>query len=192
MILVFPILFFFGFSRQGFSGFGACPGTSSCRPGWSRTHRDSPASASRVLGLNACATTARPCSQFLYHDIGNHFRRKWKRRVNSVISLHFWWDFTLYKQYLLTGREREEKINSTSYAWENCMKNFIPQKGKEWWTNWVYWCIVALTTTLRKQRWIYLSLSWMSVQSMQSGPEAVAVHFKTLSPLQNSMKQTIG
>ena len=45
--------------RQGFSVvFGACPGTSSCRPGWPRTHRDPPASASRVLGLKACATTA--------------------------------------------------------------------------------------------------------------------------------------
>ncbi|ERE75821.1 target of Nesh-SH3-like isoform 2 [Cricetulus griseus] len=32
-------------------GFGGCPGTSSCRPGWSQTHRDLPASASRVLGL---------------------------------------------------------------------------------------------------------------------------------------------
>ena len=34
------------------------PRTSSCRPGWPRTHRDPTASASRVLGLKACATTA--------------------------------------------------------------------------------------------------------------------------------------
>ena len=34
-------------------------GTSSCRPGLCRTHRGLPASASRVLGLKACATTAR-------------------------------------------------------------------------------------------------------------------------------------
>ena len=33
-------------------------GTSSCRPGWPRTHRDSSASASQVLGLKVCATTA--------------------------------------------------------------------------------------------------------------------------------------
>ena len=32
-----------------------CPGTSSCRPGWSWTHRDSSVSASQVLGLNVCA-----------------------------------------------------------------------------------------------------------------------------------------
>jgi hypothetical protein len=29
-----------------------------CRPGWSRTHRDLPASASLVLGLKTCTTTA--------------------------------------------------------------------------------------------------------------------------------------
>ena len=51
--------FLFGFSRQGFSvALGACPGTSSCRPGWSGTHRDPPPSASWVLGLKACTTTA--------------------------------------------------------------------------------------------------------------------------------------
>ena len=38
--------------------FGACPGTSSHRPGWPRTRRDPLASASRVLGLKVCATTA--------------------------------------------------------------------------------------------------------------------------------------
>ena len=36
----------------------SCP--SSCRPGWPRTHRDSAATAYRVLGLKACATTTRP------------------------------------------------------------------------------------------------------------------------------------
>ena len=38
--------------------FGSCPGTSSCRPALPRSHRDPPASASRVLGLKACTTTA--------------------------------------------------------------------------------------------------------------------------------------
>ena len=52
--------FFFGFFETGFlCGLGACPGTSSCRPGWSQTHKDLPVSASQVLGLKACATTAR-------------------------------------------------------------------------------------------------------------------------------------
>ena len=51
--------FFFWFFKTGFlCGFGGCPGTSSCRPGWTRTPRYLPASASQVLGLKACATTA--------------------------------------------------------------------------------------------------------------------------------------
>ena len=46
-----PLNIFFLFSRQGFSiAFGSCPGTNSSRPCWPRTHRDLPASASRVLG----------------------------------------------------------------------------------------------------------------------------------------------
>ena len=36
--------------------FGACPGTSSCRPGWPQTHKAPP--ASQMLGLKACTTTA--------------------------------------------------------------------------------------------------------------------------------------
>ena len=36
--------------------FGICTGSSSCRPGWPQTP---PASAFQVLGLKACATTAR-------------------------------------------------------------------------------------------------------------------------------------
>ena len=60
-----PLNIFFLFSRQGFSiAFGSCPGTNSSRPCWPRTPRDLPASASRVLGLKACATTAR-LSSFL-------------------------------------------------------------------------------------------------------------------------------
>ena len=44
--------FFNWFFKTGFlCSLGACPGTSSCRPGWLQTYRDPPASASRVLGL---------------------------------------------------------------------------------------------------------------------------------------------
>ena len=58
-IYLFIYLFIWFFETGFLYGFGGCPGTSSCRPGWSGTHRDPPASASRVLGLKACATTAR-------------------------------------------------------------------------------------------------------------------------------------
>ena len=51
--LSFSFLFFLSF----FLSFFFCPGTSSCRPGWPRTHRDPPASAFRVLGLKVCTTT---------------------------------------------------------------------------------------------------------------------------------------
>ena len=37
---------------------GSPQSLSLCRPGWPQSHRDPPASASQVLGLNACATTA--------------------------------------------------------------------------------------------------------------------------------------
>ena len=52
-------IFDFCFLETGFlCSFGACPGTSSRRPSWLRTHRDPPDSASQVLGLKAHATTA--------------------------------------------------------------------------------------------------------------------------------------
>ena len=51
--------FFFFFETGFFCSFGACPGTNSSRPGWPWSHRDPLASASWVLGLKACATTAR-------------------------------------------------------------------------------------------------------------------------------------
>ena len=47
-----------GFSRQGFSVYPCLSWNSHCRPGWPRTHRVLPASASRGLGLKACATKA--------------------------------------------------------------------------------------------------------------------------------------
>ena len=45
---------------------GACHGTSSYRPCWSRTHRDPPASASWVLRLKAYVTTVWLCLCFLF------------------------------------------------------------------------------------------------------------------------------
>ena len=57
--VLFFIYFLLVFETGFLCSFGACPRTSSCRPGWPRTRRDTPASASRVLGLKACATTTR-------------------------------------------------------------------------------------------------------------------------------------
>lgn len=47
--------------RQGFSVYPWLPWNSCCRPGWPRTHRDPPASASasQVLELKTCSTTVR-------------------------------------------------------------------------------------------------------------------------------------
>ena len=56
---LFYIILFHFFETGILCSFGACPGTSSCRPGWLHTHRDLPTSASQVLGLKACTTTAR-------------------------------------------------------------------------------------------------------------------------------------
>ncbi|CAO2577298.1 hypothetical protein LEMLEM_LOCUS41 [Lemmus lemmus] len=39
------------FERVCLCSFETFPGTLLCRPGWLRTHRDTPASASQVLGL---------------------------------------------------------------------------------------------------------------------------------------------
>ena len=48
----------FWFFKTGFlCSFRACPGTRSCRSGWPPTHKDLPASASRVLGLKVYAIT---------------------------------------------------------------------------------------------------------------------------------------
>ena len=48
--------------------FGACPGTSSCRPDWPWTHRDLSGSASWVLGLKSCATTAQLFTTFFFEE----------------------------------------------------------------------------------------------------------------------------
>ena len=69
---------FFWFLRTGFfCSFGGCPGTSSCRSCWPQTHRDPPASASRVLGLKAYTTTTQRISflkKYTYYfiDIYNY------------------------------------------------------------------------------------------------------------------------
>ena len=48
-----------GVVEAGFlCSFGACLGTSFCLPGWPQTHKDPSASASQVLRLKVCTTTA--------------------------------------------------------------------------------------------------------------------------------------
>jgi hypothetical protein len=62
LAIFFFFFFFFGFLRQGFSVCSpGCPGTHSVDQAGLEL-RNSPASASQVLGLKACATT--PCSKF--------------------------------------------------------------------------------------------------------------------------------
>ena len=55
---LFIYLFRLLWDRVSLCCFGACPGISSYRPGRPRTHRDLPDSASQVLGLKVCITTA--------------------------------------------------------------------------------------------------------------------------------------
>jgi hypothetical protein len=57
-------LFIFGFSRQGFSVYPGCPGTHFVDQAGLEL-RNPPASACRVLGLKACATTPGWFSSFL-------------------------------------------------------------------------------------------------------------------------------
>jgi hypothetical protein len=56
--------FFLGFRDRVSLCSPGCPETHS-RPGWPQTHSNLPASASQVLGLKACATTAWLTGQFL-------------------------------------------------------------------------------------------------------------------------------
>ncbi len=66
--LPLPPELFVCFLKTGFlCSFGACPGTNSCRPGWSRTHRDPLASAPRVPGLKVCATATQ--FVFVFQDL---------------------------------------------------------------------------------------------------------------------------
>ena len=68
------VLFLFLFFKTGFlCSFGACPGTSSCRHDWPRIHRNPPTSASWVLGLKVCATTAQWGSVILCGPPGLEF-----------------------------------------------------------------------------------------------------------------------
>jgi hypothetical protein len=63
----FIFLFFFGISRQGFSVYLGCPGTHFVDQAGLEL-RNSPTSASQVLGLQVCATTARPLTLvFLFY-----------------------------------------------------------------------------------------------------------------------------
>ena len=65
LIFLFCFVLFF---ETGFPCMTVLPsfsGTSSCRPCWPWTPRDSPASAFCSLGIKACATTAHPFSSFI-------------------------------------------------------------------------------------------------------------------------------
>ena len=53
--LTFFVIFFF--QDKLLCSFGACSGTSSCKPGWPQTHRDPPVSAFQVLELKVCSST---------------------------------------------------------------------------------------------------------------------------------------
>ena len=65
--LIFLISIFLVFQdRASLCNNPCCTATSSCRPGWPRIHNDPPASASRWLGLKACATTAQPELFFVF------------------------------------------------------------------------------------------------------------------------------
>jgi hypothetical protein len=61
------------------------------RQGWPQTHRDLPASASTVLGLKVCATTARLTFQgttfrvTLCITIYSQYSEYWSRKQNSQV-----------------------------------------------------------------------------------------------------------
>ena len=71
LILQFIHLFIWFFETGFLCSLEACTGTNSCRLGWSQTSRDLPASASLVLGLKSCITTAWFTISYvslMYHD----------------------------------------------------------------------------------------------------------------------------
>jgi hypothetical protein len=61
-------LIWFGFSRQGFFVVALAALTLTMQTRLASTHRDPPASASRVLGLKVCATTVQPYMHFLLSE----------------------------------------------------------------------------------------------------------------------------
>ena len=60
------------------------PRNSHCRPVWPLTHRDPPASVSRVLGLKACSIIPRLWNNFL--------NSRWKKRI--AVWLKGWSDLS--------------------------------------------------------------------------------------------------
>ena len=89
-----------------------CPGVSSV-PGWPWTHSDAPASASWVLGIKACTTTAQLPQQLLK---GKHLIRAGSQ-FQRFSLLSSWWDMVVCKQtrcwrrgggfYILIHRQQE-------------------------------------------------------------------------------------
>lgn len=71
------VCLFVSFFQTGF----LCVWSSFCGPGCPGIHRDPPASASWVLGLRACATTAQPMSTFLKLFFSH---RLWSRALHAL------------------------------------------------------------------------------------------------------------
>ena len=85
--LWFLLFLFLFFLKEFLCSFGTCPGASSCRPGWPRTHRDPHASASRVLGLKVCATIARRYLVFYKPLLSPSFLHDFSR-ISRILSLN--------------------------------------------------------------------------------------------------------
>ena len=86
-------LFFWGgvlfvcFETEFLCSFGACPRTSSCRPGWPRSHRNPFASASQVLGLKTCHYSLAFLAFFF------NIKKSGIRKCVDL-HLHLWFDST--------------------------------------------------------------------------------------------------
>jgi hypothetical protein len=81
------------FRLRGRGGYSFCDRVSLCSPGCPGTHsvdqaglelRYPPASASQVLGLKVCATTAQP-NLFLFSRLFTHTRKKFFRKLPHKI-----------------------------------------------------------------------------------------------------------
>ena len=84
--VLFVCLFLFCFLEIGFLSPG-CLGTQICRSGWLQTRRDLPASASRVLGLNTCATMPSLQSAYRIQDHHREMIPPTKGGIPSPINL---------------------------------------------------------------------------------------------------------
>ena len=69
----------------------SCPGTSSCRPGWPHTHREPPASGSRVLGLKVCTTTAQLRLHCILEVINSFNMERFPKCPCTFFYNYLWW-----------------------------------------------------------------------------------------------------